>query len=89
MAGILREVMTLRRVRRVRAWISRARRGNGWIYRDLGVRFHVRSGVMAIRVSILQGHGRTCCLRHASCNSVIILWSVLVLTRQILGRKVG
>ena len=53
-------------VRRIR-W---TRSGYGRIYRYLGVRLYMWCGMMVILVSILQGHGRTCCLSHTDCIGV-------------------
>ena len=80
-------VVVLLGVGRVR-WVGRARRGYGWIYRYLGVRLYMWRIMMVILVSILQGHGRTCCLSHTSCTGVTVLLSVM-LTRQVLRVQVG
>ncbi len=85
--ALVLHVVVLLGVRRVR-WVGRTRRGYGWIYRYLGVRFYMWRIMMVIRVSILQGHGRTCCLSHTSCTGVTVLLSV-VLTRQVFRVQVG
>ena len=85
--ALVLHVVVLLGVRRVRR-VGRARRGYGWIYRYLGVRFYMWRIMMVILVSILQGHGRTCCLSHTSRTGVTVLLSV-VLTRQVLRVQVG
>lgn len=66
---VLRHIVTLLGVWRVRR-IRRTRSGYGRIYRYLGVRLYMWCVMMVILVSILQGHGRTCCLSHTDCSGV-------------------
>ena len=78
MALVLRHIVPLLSVRGI-GWVGRTRRGNGGIYRYLGVRLHVWRVMMVILVSILQGHGRTCCLSHTCSTSVTMLLLLLLL----------
>lgn len=78
-------VVTLLGVGRV--WrIRRTRGGYGRIYRYLGVRLYMWCVMMVILVSILQGHGRTCCLSHTDCIGVLrflrVVWSRTVFRTQ-------
>lgn len=77
MTLVLRHIVTLLGVRRVRR-IRRTRCGYGWIYRYLGVRLYMWCVMMVILVSILQGHGRTCCLSHTDCTGVLALAAACV-----------
>lgn len=74
---ILRHFVTLLRVRRVRR-VGGTRRGYGGIYRYVGVRLYMWCIMMVILVSILQGHGRTCCLSHTDCTGVSLMLCVLL-----------
>lgn len=74
---ILRHFVTLLRVRRVRR-VGRTRGGYGGIYRYVGVRLYMWCVMMVILVSILQGHGRTCCLSHTDCTGVSLMLCVLL-----------
>lgn len=89
---VLGHVVSLLGVRGI-LWIRGTRRGYGWIYRYLGVRLHMRRVMMVILLSIVQGHGRTCCLSHTCCVRVaVVLLLVLVsvlLSRQIIRIQVG
>lgn len=79
---VLRHFVTLLRIRRVRR-VGGTRRGYGGIYRYVGVRLYMWCIMMVILVSILQGHGRTCCLSHTDCTGVSLLLCVLLLSRDI------
>lgn len=72
--------------------IRGTRCGYGWIYRYLGVRLHMRRVMMVILLSIVQGHGRTCCLSHTCCVRVavvlLLLLLVLVLVSVLLSRQI-
>ena len=85
--ALVLHVVVLLGVRRV-GWVGRTRRGYGWIYRYIGVRFYMWRVMMVILVSILQGHGRTCCLSHTPSIGVAVLLSVM-LTRQVFRVQVG
>lgn len=75
-AWVLGHFVPLLRVRGVGRRIGRTRCGYGRIYRYLGVRLYMWGVMMVILVSILQGHGRTCCLSHTDCTGVTLLRSV-------------
>lgn len=79
---VLRHVVALLRVRRVRR-IRRTRSGNRWIYRNVRVRLYMWCRMMVILVSILQGHGRTCCLSHTDCTGVPFLLLRVVVAQRI------
>lgn len=81
MALVLRHFVTLLRERRVRR-VGGTRRGYGGIYRYVGVRLYMWCIMMVILVSILQGHGRTCCLSHTDCTGVSLLQCVWLISRN-------
>ena len=91
MTLVLCHVVARRRVGRVVAGEGGTGRGDRGIYRYVRVRFHVWSVVMVMLVSILQRHGRTCCLSHISCAGarMVLMMRVLLLTRQVVGWEVG
>lgn len=66
--------------------------GYGGIYRYFGVRFHMwRRVMMVILLSIVQGHGRTCCLSH-TCSTrvaIMLLLMCVLLSRQVLWIQIG
>lgn len=92
--GISRRWMTLvvihvvGRVWRI-GWVGRTWRSNVRIYRYIRVRLNVWRMMMVIRVSILQGHRRTCCLSHTSCIGVTVLLLSVVLTRDVFWIQIG
>lgn len=91
--GHVVSLLSVRGVLRVRG----TRRGYGRIYRYLGVRLHMRRVMMVILLSIVQGHGRTCCLSHTCCVRVAVVLMLLLLlllvsvllSRQIVRVQVG
>ena len=81
-------IHVVRRIWRV-GWVGRTRRSNVWIYRYIRVRLNVWRMMMVIRISILQGHRRTCCLSHTSCIGVIVLLLSVMLTRDVFWIQLG
>lgn len=88
MTLVLRHFVTLLRIVRVRR-VGGTRRGYGGIYRYVGVRLYMWCIMMVILVSILQGHGRTCCLSHTDCTGVSLLLCVFLLSRDIRSIHLG
>lgn len=73
--GHVVSLLSVRRILRIRG----ARCGYGRIYRYLAVRLHMRRIMMVILLSIVQGHGRTCCLSHTCCARVAVVLLLLLL----------
>ena len=89
-ALVLRHLMTLRLIGRVGRGVGRAGGRDGGIYRNAGVRLHVRVVAMAIVLPIMMeggGHGRTCCLSHTCRTTGLGAGRVVVLRRasEVLG----
>ena len=75
-------LVRLGRVRRV-GRIGWARCRDVRIYRHFGVRLDALIVMMVVLFSIVQGHGRTCCLCHTCGIGVTLVLVCVVLTRDV------